>query len=440
MSKNRIIEELKWRGFYAASMGDVINQMVEGNYCYIGCDPTSIKEENMNKEHPEITSSLHIGHFSSLMCMKHLQRLGMKPILLVGDYTAAFGDGSFKTVERPTLSYEEISHNTELIMAQLHKIFGEEAIYVRNSDWMNGVELVHFMRDVASKLTVNYLINKDALKSRFDKDAVGLNVGSLIYPILQAYDLIKLRELYGCTVSISGNDQQGNVSTAFPLNQKLGGEENLAAWFMPILTDSNGKKFGKSEGGKNIFLNPLLTSPYDMFQFFINLDDEQSEQLIKMFTFMSKDEIEVIIEDHRKNPSLRKLQKKLAFEVTKLIHSEEEANIAVATSEVLFGNPTEETLKTMDEKTLVSVFNGVPTYEVSIETFENCNKFLDTAVDCGAFKSKGDLRKLIQSGGVSINKKKVSDVNTTVCKEDLLCGKYMTIQKGKKVNILVIAK
>lgn len=440
MVKNKIIDELKWRGFYAASMGDIENQLVEGSVCYIGCDPTSIKDENKNPDYPHITSSLHIGHFSSLMCMKHLQRMGIKPILLVGDYTAAFGDGSFKTVERPTLSYEEISHNTSLIMEQLKSLFGENAIYVRNSDWMNGVSLVDFMRDVASKLTVNYLIAKDALKARFEKDAVGLNVGSLIYPILQAYDLIKLRELYGCTVSISGNDQQGNVSTTFPLNQKLGGEDNLAAWFMPILTDSNGKKFGKSEGGKNVFLNKHLTTPYEMLQFFINLDDEQSEKLIKMFTFLTREEIEKLIILHRENPSSRILQKKLAEEVVIMIHGKDEYNLAVATSEVLFGNPTKETLSNMDEETFIKVFDGVPTFHVSMEVFNNCDKFLDTAVSCGAFDSKGNLRKLIQSNGVSINREKVDNVNATVCKDDLIHGKYLTIQKGKKVNMLVIAE
>ena len=445
MDSKKLIEELNYRGFNGDTVGNIKLALDNGSSIYIGTDPSSIKEENRNPKYPEVTSSLHIGHLAAFMAARVFAKYGVKVIILAGGATAKMGDPSGKTCDRALLSYDEIENNAKCIKAQLSKLFDFNSkednapIMVDNNDWMSDYSFIDFSREVGKHLTVNYLMAKDSIKQRFEREGSGISVLEFLYQTVQANDFLHLREKYNCRIQLAGLDQKGNCLTGVELARKSKGITDMCGWFIPLVCDENGKKFGKSESGKSLFLDGRLTSPYEFYQFWLNQSDEMSEQLIKKFTTLEIEEIEDIISEHKKKPSLRVLQKKLAFEVTKLIHSEEEANIAVATSETLFGESSNESLKAMDEKTILSVFDGVPTFETSIEVFENCEKFIDTAVQCGAFKSKGDLRKLIQSGGISINKKKVDNVNTTICKEDLLCGKYLTIQKGKKVNMLVVA-
>lgn len=436
---NSIIEELKWRGFYAESMGDVENIMKSGETFYLGCDPSSVKEENRNVNYPNVTTSLHIGHLSAFVCAMHMQKMGMHPILLVGDYTAKFGDGAFKTCERPILSFEEIDNNTKLINIQLHKLFGEDNVtYVRNGEWMDNVSLVDFMRKVGSQITVNYLMSKDAVKSRFENGNEGISLLSFVYPTLQAWDFIALKERYNCRLELAGNDQQGNVSTTFLLNHKLGNKEDLAAWFLPLVTDENGKKFGKSEG-RAIYLDARLTSPFEFYQFWLNQSDVMAEQLIKKFTFLSRDEIESLIAEHKETPHLRKLQKVLAFEVTKMVHSEEDANKAIEMSNALFDkNTTIDTFKNMDEKTLLSVFNGVPQFTVKKGFVETNPTFIDFAVESKFGQSKGSVRKEIMNGGLSLNKVKVGSIDVHVGIDDLIHDKYLILQRGKKYALATV--
>lgn len=437
---NKIVEELKWRGFLGETVGNINNTFVEGTKFYLGIDPSSIKEENRNPNYKDITTSLHIGHLSAIVAAMHMNKLGMKPIILIGGATAKLGDASGKTTSRPILSYEEIANNTKLISAQINKLFNDNVTIVNNDDWFGNIKSIDFLRNVGQYITVNYLMAKDSVKHRFERDGQGINVSEFIYPLIQSYDWIHLYETMNCKVELCGMDQTGNVSTTFELARKSKGINDLTAWFIPLVTDSSGKKFGKSEGGKAVFLDRHLTTPYEFYQFWINQTDEMAEQLIKKFTLLPIDDIEAMIAKHRENPSKRYLQKMLAFEVTKLIHSEEDAKIAEVTTEILFGKPSKETLMSLNEETFEKVFNGVLTFEMSKENFENGTKFIDACVECGAFKSKGELRKLVQSNGIKVNYDKVDNTNYTLTIDNLIHGKFMTIQKGKKANMLVIAK
>lgn len=441
-----LLSELEYRGFKGQTLGNIAEALANGSSIYIGTDPSSIKEENRNPEHPEITSSLHVGHLAAFMAAKVFAKYGVKVIVLAGGSTAKMGDPSGKTCDRALLTYDEISNNAKCIKNQLSKLFDFESteenapIMVDNDDWMEEYSFVDFSREVGKHLTVNYLMAKDSIKTRFEREGNGISVLEFLYQLVQANDFLYLREKYNCRIQLAGLDQIGNTTSGMELARKSKGITDMGGYFIPLVCDSEGKKFGKSESGKAVFLDPFLTTPYDFYQFWINQSDEMSEQLIKKFTLLPIDEIEALIEEHRKSPSKRILQKRLAYEVTSLIHSKEDADIAVATTEVLFGSPTKETLTNMNEETFVKVFNGVPTFEIAKDKFTNNEKFIDATVECGAFKSKGDLRKLIIANGVKTNYDKISDVNTTLNVNNLIHGKYMTIQKGKKVNMLVIAK
>lgn len=441
-----LINELRYRGFEGTILGNINEALKSGSSIYIGTDPSSIKEENRNPNFPEITSSLHVGHLAAFMAAKIFAKYGVKVIILAGGCTAKMGDPSGKTCDRALLSYDEISNNSKCIKNQLSKLFDfnstdENApIMVDNDDWMKNYSFVDFSREVGKYLTVNYLMAKDSIKQRFEREGSGISVLEFLYQLVQANDFLYLREKYNCKIQLAGLDQIGNATSGQELARKSKGIIDMCGYFIPLVTDSSGKKFGKSEGGKAVFLDRHLTTPYEFYQFWINQTDEMAEQLIKKFTLLPIDDIEAMIAKHRENPSKRYLQKMLAFEVTKLIHSEEDAKIAEVTTEILFGKPSKETLTSLNAETFEKVFNGVPTFEISKENFENGTKFIDACVECGAFKSKGELRKLVQSNGIKANYDKVDDTNYTLTIDNLIHGKFMTIQKGKKANMLVIAK
>lgn len=441
-----LLEELKWRGFYGDSMGDIVSNLKEGGVFYIGTDPTSIKEENRNPKFPEVTSSLHCGHLAAFMCAKLLQERGMKPIILVGGATARMGDPSGKTSERALLSDKEIDNNINCIKNQLSKIMDfdsgkpNQAIMVNNNDWISKLSFIEFEREIGKLITVNYMMAKESVKRRFEREGCGISHLEMSYMLVQAYDFVHLYDTYGCKMQLAGCDQIGNASIGLEFGRKRSGINDMCGLFIPLICDANGNKFGKSESGKAVFLDSRITTPYEFYQFWLNQSDEDAKRLIKMFTLLTKEEIENLIAEHDEAPHKRTLQKKLAEEVTTFVHSKEECDLAIEASNVLFGNATHETLSKLDNKTILSVFDGVPKFTVSKSVINHGVKLTDLAVETlGIFKSKGELKKLINGGGISINKIKINeDVN--VNSSHLLNDTFMLIQQGKKSYKMVIAE
>ena len=444
---NQIIEELKWRGLYADSLGSIAENLHEGATFYIGTDPSSVKKENLNPKHPEITSSLHIGHLAAFMTAKLLQKNGLKPIILLGTATSLMGDPSGKTAERALLDEESMAHNAECIRQQLMTLldFDESkengAIMVSNNDWMIDFSFVQFSRDVLKYITLNYMLAKESIKQRISREGTGISLTETLYEPIQAYDFVHLRETYGCKIQLAGLDQVGNAATGLELARKSKGITDLSGLFIPLICDENGKKFGKSNDGKNVFLNKHLTPVYSFYQFWLNQSDTASESLIKQFTLLDREVIEDIIAKHREHPSARLLQKTLAKEVTTMVHGEAECNLAISASEALFSTDGMETLKKLDDETMLSVFDGCPKFEVEKSKLNDEGlSFVDMTVSANFFKSKGELRKLISAGGVSINKNRVMSADRKLKVEDLINGKFIVIQQGKKKYNLVIAK
>lgn len=447
MAENKILEELKWRGLFADAIGNINENLHEGEKFYIGTDPSSVKKENLNPKYPEITSSLHIGHLAAFMTAKLLQKNGLKPIILVGTATSLMGDPSGKTSERALLDEEAMAHNAECIKEQLRKLidFNNDkpngAIMVSNNDWMKEFSFVQFSRDVLKYITLNYILAKESIKQRISREGTGISLTETLYGPIQAYDFLHLRKTYGCKIQLAGLDQVGNTATGLELARKSDGITDLSGLFIPLICDDNGNKFGKSNDGKAIFLDKHLTPVYVFYQFWLNQSDEASEKLIKQFTLLDRQTIESIIDEHKQAPQKRLLQKTLAKEVTTMIHGEDECNTAIEASEALFSSDGMETLKKLDDETMLSVFDGCPKFEISKEKLDNEGlSLVDMAVDAKFFKSKGDLRKLITSGGVSVNKTKVSNVGLKLKLSDLINGKFIVIQQGKKHHNLVIAK
>jgi len=441
-----LIEELKWRGFYGDTMGDCNELMKEGATFYIGTDPTSIKEENRNPNFPEVTSSLHCGHLAAFMCAKLLQERGLKPIILVGGATARMGDPSGKTSERALLNEEEINNNARCIKEQLSKIIdfnsgkSNQAIMVDNNDWISKMSFIEFEREIGKLITVNYMMAKESVRSRFEREGCGISHLEMSYMLVQAYDFVHLYDKYNCQIQLAGKDQIGNCSVGLEYGRKRSGINDMCGLFIPLICDKNGNKFGKSENGKAIFLDGRITSPYQFYQFWLNVDDEDAERFIKMFTLLSREEIEALIEEHKQAPHMRILQKRLAKEVTIMVHSEEEYNIAVEASNILFGKSTSETLKKLDDNTILSVFDGVPQFNVDKKKIIDGIKLTDLTVgESNIFKSKGELRKLISNGGVSINKEKING-DITIDATQLVNEKFILVQQGKKSYNLIIAQ
>ena len=427
------VEELKWRGMIHDIMPGTEEQLAkEQTTAYVGIDPTA--------------DSLHVGHLVSVMMMKHLQMAGHKPIFIIGGATGMIGDPSGKSQERNLLDEDTIRRNMEGIHAQLSRFIdfnssaSNAAIMLNNYDWMKDFTFLDFVREVGKHITVNYMMAKDSVKRRLNGEARdGLSFTEFTYQLLQGYDFLHLYETKGCKLQMGGSDQWGNITTGAELIRRTNGGE-VFALTCPLITKADGGKFGKTESG-NIWLDPRYTSPYKFYQFWLNVSDSDAERYIKIFTSIEKEEIEALIAEHQKAPHLRLLQKRLAKEVTVMVHSEDDYNAAVDASNILFGNATSEALRKLDEDTLLAVFEGVPQFEISRDVLAEGVKAVDLFVDNAAvFASKGEMRKLVQGGGVSLNKEKLAAFDQVVTTADLLDEKYLLVQRGKKNYYLLIAK
>ena len=422
------VEELKWRGMIHDITPGAEEELMKGPAAaYVGIDPTG--------------DSLHIGHLVSVMILKHFQNCGHKPYALVGGATGMIGDPSVKSAERNLLDEETLGHNVECIKAQLGRFLDFDsdspnaAKLVNNYAWMKDYTFINFARDIGKLITVNYMMSKDSVKKRLSRDSSeGMSFTEFSYQLLQGYDFLYLYEHEGVRLQLGGADQWGNITTGTELIRRTLGEQAFALT-CPLITKSDGTKFGKTEKG-NIWLDPKKTSPYEFYQFWLNVADDDAEKYIKIFTMLDRETIESAIEEHRQDPGRRSLQQLLAKEVTIMIHGETEYANALAASKMLFGNSTSEELRKLDEKTFLAVFNGVPTFDVPKSELP-CNILDFLAVKTGVFPSKGEARKMTAGGGVSINKDKVTDINYEVSEKDIMDGKYILAQKGKK-NYFII--
>ena len=428
------VEELRWRGMIHDIMPGAEEQLQkEMTSAYVGIDPTA--------------DSLHIGHLVSVMMLKHLQRAGHRPIALIGGATGMIGDPSMKSQERNLLDESTLRHNQEAIKKQLSKFLDfdsdmpNKAILVNNYDWMKDYSFLTFIRDIGKYITVNYMMAKDSVKKRLSGDSSdGMSFTEFSYQLLQGYDFLYLYQNKGCRLQMGGSDQWGNITTGTDLIRKKTGGNDAFGLVCPLITKADGGKFGKTESG-NVWLDPNYTSPYKFYQFWLNVSDADAEKYIKIFTALSKEEIDSLIEEQHAAPHLRPLQKRLAKEVSIMVHSEEDYNAAVDASQILFGNSTSDALKKLDEATLLDVFAGVPQYEISKSDISAGVKAVDLLTEKAAvFPSKGEMRKLVQSGGVSVNKEKLSDFDAMINSAYLLGDKYILVQKGKKNYFLLIAK
>ena len=427
------IEELTWRGMIHTVMPGTEEQLKkEMTTAYLGIDPTA--------------DSLHIGHLVGVMMLKHFQRAGHKPIALVGGATGMIGDPSMKSQERKLLDEETLRHNQEAIKKQLAKFLDFDsdapnaAELVNNYDWMKNFSFLDFIRDVGKHITVNYMMAKDSVKKRLSGESQqGMSFTEFSYQLVQGYDFLTLYKDKNCRLQLGGSDQWGNITTGTELIRRTVGGEAYALT-CPLITKADGGKFGKTESG-NVWLDPRYTSPYKFYQFWLNVSDADAEKYIKIFTELSREEIQSLVDEQAKDPGLRPLQKRLAKEITTMVHSAEEYEAAVEASQILFSNKASETLRKIDEATLLAVFEGVPTFEVEKADIEAGIKIADLLTEkANVFPSKGELRKLAQQGGVSINKEKIADVYTDATVDMLLNDKYILVQKGKKNYFLLIAK
>jgi len=427
------IQELKWRGMIHDVMPGTENQLKkEMSTAYVGIDPTA--------------DSLHIGHLVSIMMLKHFQRCGHKPIALIGGATGMIGDPSLKSQERNLLDEETLRHNQEFIKKQLSIFLDFEssapnaAELVNNYDWMKNYSFLNFIRDIGKHLTVNYMMAKDSVKKRLSSESSeGMSFTEFSYQLLQGYDFLHLYREKNCKIQMGGSDQWGNITTGTELIRRTCGGEAFAL-VCPLITKADGGKFGKTETG-NVWLDRRYTSPYKFVQFWLNVSDTDAEKYIKIFTFLSQEEIEAILAEHHEAPHLRTLQKRLTKEITCMVHSEADYNAAMEASSILFGNATADALKNLDEDTFLAVFDGVPSFEVSLDDLNSGVKSLDLLTEKAAiFPSKGEMRKMVQAGGFSINKDKWTDVEALIGSSHLLNGRYILAQKGKKNYFLLIAK
>ena len=396
---------------------------------YVWIDPTA--------------DSLHIGHLVSVMILKHFQRCGHKPIFLVGGATGMIGDPSGKSLERNLLDEQTLRRNQEGIRRQLERLvdFSSDepnaAELVNNYDWMKEFSFLEFIRDIGKCITVNYMMAKDSVKKRFNGEGEGMSFTEFTYQLVQGTDFLHLYQHKNCKLQMGGSDQWGNITTGTELiRRKTGGE--AFALTCPLIKKADGTKFGKTESG-NVWLDPRYTSPYKFYQFWLNVSDEDAERYVKIFTMLDRETIEGLVAAHREAPHLRGLQKALAREVTCMVHGEEEYRRAVEASEILFGGATAEALRGIDEQTFLQVFEGVPRFEISRPLIEGGVGFLALCTEHAAvFPSKGEARKLIQGGGVSLNKRKIAAVDCMVGSADLLSGRYLLVQKGKKNYYLIV--
>ena len=400
---------------------------------YLGTDPTA--------------DSLHIGHLCGIMMLRHLQRCGHKPIILVGGATAMIGDPSGKSQERNLLDDTTIRHNQECIKKQVAKFLDfdseepNKAEMVNNYDWMRNFTFLDFAREVGKHITVNYMMAKESVQQRLNGTARdGLSFTEFTYQLLQGYDFLYLYQHNGVRLQLGGNDQWGNMTTGTELIRRTLGADAEPAFALtcPLITKSDGKKFGKTESG-NIWLDPNRTTPYKFYQFWLNTSDEDAERYIKIFTSLDKETIDALVAEHQQDPGRRVLQRRLAEEVTEMVHSKESLEAAIEASSILFGKSTKEGLEKLDEATFLDVFDGVPHYDIEKDVlgFPAVEVFTQSAP---IFSSKGEMRKMVQGGGVSLNKEKLNSFERPITEDDLIDGKYLLVQKGKKNYFLLTVK
>ena len=432
MVRKNFVEELRWRGMLAQMMpGTEELLQKEMVTAYLGTDPTA--------------DSLHIGHLCGIMMLRHLQRCGHRPVILVGGATGMIGDPSGKSQERNLLNDETLRHNQECIKRQVAKFLDFEskdenaALLVNNYDWMKDFTFLDFAREVGKHITVNYMMAKDSVQQRLNGTARdGLSFTEFTYQLLQGYDFLYLYQHYGVKLQLGGNDQWGNMTTGTELIRRtLGSEVETFALTCPLITKSDGKKFGKTESG-NIWLDPQRTTPYRFYHFWLNVSDDDAERYIKIFTSLEKNVIDALIDEHRADPGRRTLQKRLAEEVTVMVHSQEALDMAISASNILFGKATREALEQLDEQTFLDVFDGVPQFEIQKDQLSQVASELFTQT-ANVFASKREIREFLKSGALSLNKEKLSD-DRTITADDLIDGKYLLVQRGKKNYYLVIAR
>lgn len=428
MIKN-LVEELRWRGMLHDAMPGTEEHLNEKmRAAYVGFDPTA--------------DSLHIGNLVPIMLLAHLQRSGHKPIALVGGATGMIGDPSGKSSERNFLDEETLRHNQECVKNQLSQFLdfksGKEndAVLVNNYDWMKDISFLEFIRDVGKHITVNYMMAKDSVKNRISGEGTdGMSFTEFTYQLVQGYDFFHLFDKMDCTLQMGGSDQWGNITTGTELVRRKAGGKAFALT-CPLITKSDGSKFGKSEGG-NIWLDAKRTSPYKFYQYWLNTSDEDAEKYIKIFTFLDREEIEALIDEHKEAPHMRKLQKRLAQEVTITVHNEEEYENAVTASEVLFGKSTADDFRKLNEATFLDVFEGVPQAEVERSEIENGLDMIGAlAGKTGFLNSNGEARRALKENSVSVNKEKVKE-DYTITTSDLINDKYVILNKGKKNTYII---
>lgn len=429
--KINFIEELKQRGMLHQVMPgaeELLNKEV--TTAYVGIDPTA--------------DSLHIGHLVSVMMLRHLQRAGHRPIAVLGGATGMIGDPSMKSKERNLLDLDTLRHNQQAIAAQLERFLDFDtksatgAKLLNNYDWMHEWSFLDFIRDIGKHITVNYMMAKDSVQRRLDGSAAGLSFTEFSYQLLQGYDFLHLYRTEGCKLQMGGSDQWGNITTGTELIRRID-QGDAFGITCPLITKADGGKFGKTESG-NVWLDSRYTSPYSFYQFWINTGDDEAYRYIKIFTELGIDEIEALHKEHLEAPHKRLLQQRLAQEITTMVHGADAVETAESAARILFGQDTHAALMALDEATLLGVMEGVPTYNVARSTIEAQTPVVDLLAESGVFASKGEVRKLITAGGLSINKEKVTDPQATVTPEMLVSGKYLLVQRGKKNYYLLIAE
>jgi len=427
------VKELTWRGMIHNIMPGTEEQLEkEMTSAYVGIDPTA--------------DSLHIGHLVSIMMLKHFQVAGHRPIVLVGGATGMIGDPSGKSKERNLLDEESLRHNQECLNKQLAGFIdfnsGKEnaAIMVNNYDWMKEYSFLEFIRDIGKHITVNYMMAKDSVKKRLSPESKdGMSFTEFTYQLVQGTDFLILYRKHACKIQMGGSDQWGNIVTGTELIRRKESGEAFAIT-CPLITKADGTKFGKTEDG-NIWLDPVKTSAFKFYQFWLNTSDDDAVKYIKIFTLIGKDEIDSLIAEHAEMPNLRLLQKRLAKEVTIMVHSSEAYEMAIEASKILFGKGTTETLASLDEETFLAVFDGVPQFSINLDELNNGISIPELLTEkTEIFKSKGELRRLVKGNGLSINKQKATDFEAIIDSTQLIKSKYLLIQKGKKSYFIIKAK
>lgn len=427
---SNFVAELKWRGMLHDAMPGTEEHLMSGmQTAYVGIDPTA--------------DSLHIGHLVGVMMLRHFQLAGHKPFALIGGATGMIGDPSGKSSERNLLDETTLRLNQEAIKEQLSRFLDFDAtsenaaVLVNNYDWMKEVTFLDFIRDVGKHITVNYMMAKDSVKKRLDADAKeGMSFTEFTYQLVQGYDFLYLYQHYNCTLQMGGSDQWGNITTGTELIRRIGGGKGYALT-CPLITKADGTKFGKTEEG-NVWLDAHRTSPYKFYQYWLNTSDTDAEKYIKIFTFLSRKEIETLVEEHSKAPHLRTLQKRLAEETTVMVHSKEDLDNALTATTILFGNSTSDDLKKLDEHTFLEVFEGVPQARVSRNELEGGLDMIGAlAAKTGFLSSNGEARRELKQNSISVNKEKVAEDNL-ITEKDLIKDRYVLLQRGKKNYFVLV--